>query len=157
MSTNKFFYIPEWQTTATVSSPDAGFAKIYPKSTDGFWYVVDSSGNEKRIDFAYYPKNGFTVTSYPSSNPLGYQLDLSLGEGLTFSGDFVGSSVSVYNVGPSLLKSTGGATAGYLLSTDGSSFVWTPFSFPGVSGSTGKIAKFTSGSSLGDSIISDDG
>ena len=157
MSTNKFFYIPEWQTTATVSNPDVGFAKIYPKSTDGFWYLVDSSGNEKRIEFAYYPKNGFTVTTFPVSNPLGYQLDLSIGDGLTFSGDFVGSSVSVYNVTPSLLKSTGGATAGYLLSTDGSDFVWTPFSFPGVSGSVGKLARFDSSSSVGDSIISDDG
>ena len=157
MSTNKFFYVPEWQTTATVSAPDVGFVKIYTKSTDGYLYLADSSGNEKRIEFALYPKNGLTVTNFPSTNPLGYQLDLSIGAGLTFAGNYVGSSVSVYNVEPNMLKSTGGATSGYLLSTDGSNFVWSPFSFPGVSGSTGKIAKFTSSSTVGDSLISDDG
>jgi hypothetical protein len=157
MSTNKFFYVPEWQTTATVSAPDVGFVKIYTKSTDGYLYLADSSGNEKRIEFALYPKNGLTVTNFPSTNPLGYQLDLSIGAGLTFAGNYVGSSVSVYNVEPNMLKSTGGATSGYLLSTDGSNFVWSPFSFPGVSGSAGKIAKFTSSSTVGDSLISDDG
>lgn len=158
MSTNKFFYVPEWQTTATVSAPDSGFVKIYTKSTDGYLYLANSSGTEKKVGFAIYPKNGLLSTGYSASNPFEYELNLSIGSGLTFSGNFVGSSVSVYNVQPSMLLSTGGATSGYLLSSDGSNnFVWVPFSFPGVSGSVNRLARFDTTSSVGNSMIVDDG
>jgi hypothetical protein len=157
MSTNKFFYVPEWKTSATVSVPDVDFVKIYTKSTDGFLYIAYSDGNEKRVEIANYPKNGLVLTPYPSSSPLGSQIDLSLGAGLTFAGDYVGSSVSVYNVQPYMLKSSGGATAGYIPVSNGSDFVWSPLTFPGVSGTTGKLAKFTSSSTVSDSLISDNG
>jgi hypothetical protein len=159
MATNKILNIQQWATAATVSNPESGYKKIYPKTGSDYWYTVDDQGYEKEIGVSLDVKNGLKLTTLSPSSIYNYQLDLALGGGLTFSGDFAGSLVSVSGLTAGSLSSVGGATAGYILSVTGSGqFNWiqsTPGA--GVSGTTNRIAKFNSPTSVSDSLIRDDG
>ena len=156
---NKFLFIPQWHTSATISSPDANYKSLYPKSSDSHWYFVSPDGSEKRIETALDFRNGITTTSLGTASVLRARLDIALGLGLTFAGNYAGSTISVSGVVPTMLNSVGSATAGYVLTSNGSSFNWvTPSSIvPSISGTTNKITKFTSPSTIGDSIMTDDG
>ena len=158
MATNKILNIQQWATAATVSNPESGYKKIYPKTGSDYWYTVDDQGNEKQIGVSLDVKNGLKLTTLSPSSIYNYQLDLALGGGLTFSGDFAGSLVSVSGLTAGSLSSVGGATAGYVLSVTGSGqFNWIQFTAPGVSGTINRIAKFNSPTSVSDSLIRDDG
>jgi hypothetical protein len=158
MATNKILNIQQWATAATVSNPDSGFKKIYPKTGSDYWYSIDDQGNEKQIGISLDIKNGLKLTTLSPSNIHNYQLDLALGGGLTFSGDYAGSLLSVWGLTASSLGSVGGATAGYILSVNNiGQFNWVPFSVPGISGTVNTIAKFNSPTSISDSLIRDDG
>jgi hypothetical protein len=159
MATNKILNIQQWATAATVSNPESGYKKIYPKTGSDYWYTVDDQGYEKEIGVSLDVKNGLKLTTLSPSSIYNYQLDLALGGGLTFSGDFAGSLVSVSGLTAGSLSSVGGATAGYILSVTGSGqFNWIQ-SNPGagVSGTINRIAKFNSPTSVSDSLIRDDG
>jgi hypothetical protein len=159
MAINKLLFIPQWHTTGTVSIPDANFKALYPKSGDSHWYFVDSDGSEKRIETGLDIRNGITTTTLATSSVFRARIDLSIGSGLTFSGNFAGSSVSVFGVTTDMLQSIGSATSGYVLTSNGASFNWvTPSSLvAGISGTTNKISKFTTPTTLGNSLITDDG
>jgi hypothetical protein len=159
MAINKLLFIPQWHTTGTISTPESNFKSLYPKANDSHWYFVDSDGSEKRIETALDIRNGITTTTLATSSFFRARLDLSIGAGLTFSGNFAGSSVSVFGVTPNMLSSTGGATVGYVLTSNGTNFNWvTPSSLiPPISGTTNKISKFTTSTTIGDSLITDDG
>lgn len=159
MATNQFLYIPEWKTTATVSTPSVGYSKLYRKDSGYHWYTVDDSGTEKQIAISVLPKNGIVATPYSSTSALDAEINIALGLGLTFSGDFIGSTISVYNVSPNMLLSPTGSVDGYILSatSNGGSFEWIPFSVPGINGTVNKISKFDTPTSISDSLMSDDG
>jgi len=158
MATNKILNIQQWATVATVSNPEAGYKKIYPKTGSDYWYTLDSQGNEKEIGVSLDIKNGLKLTTLSPSSIYNYQLDLALGSGLTFSGNFAGSLLSVSGLTAGSLSSIGAATAGYILSVTGSGqFNWIQFTTPGVSGTTNRIAKFNSPTSISDSLIRDNG
>jgi hypothetical protein len=161
MSDNKLLNIQEWKTVATSSTPSSGFSKIYPRSSSQKWYIIDDAGNEKEISFALSPSsglNGINLTLLTASNVYGYELGVALGDGLTFSGNFQGSTISVVGLKPSNLSYLGTASVGYVLSATGSNgFNWIPFTAPGISGQLNRIAKFDSTSSIASSLIGDDG
>lgn len=156
MSVNKLLFAPEWRIIGTVSTPDSGYKVLYPKQGYTQWFVMDDMGTEKQISLGFYPKNGISVTTYATSSVFERELNIALGLGLTFSGDFQGSTISVSNVTTDMLKSLGSATAGYVLTATGSNFDWVPFTAPGISGTTDRIPKFISTSSIGDSIMRED-
>lgn len=156
MANNKLYYIPEWKTVATVSNPDSSFKKIYPKTGDDYWYIVDDQGYEKQIGISLYPKNGLVLTPSSPSSIYSNQLDIVLGAGLTFSSNAQGSSINVYGVTANSFKSTNSYSNGYVLSaTGGGQFTWIPFTVPGISGTTNSIPKFNSSSTIGNSIMMD--
>ena len=159
MAINKLLFIPEWRTTATVSYPEANYKLLYPKSTDEHWYIVDSDGTEKRIETGLDFRNGLTTTTLATSSVLRARLDIALGVGLTFAGNYAGSTISVFGVTPNMLSSVGSGTAGYVLTSNGSSFNWvTPSSLmPSISGTTNRVSKFSTPTTLSDSIMVDDG
>ena len=159
MANNQFLYVPEWKTVATVSNPSTGFAKIYKKDGGYHWYTTDDQGYEKQVAISVFPKNGITSTTSSPTSIYDAEINLSLGSGLTFSANTPGSQVIVYNVLPNMLLTPTASVDGYILSvtSSGTSFEWLPFSAPGVSGTTNKIAKFVSSSSVSDSLMSDDG
>ena len=156
MASNKILSALEWVTSGSVSTPDIGFSKIYPKS-DGYWYIVDSNGNEKQVSFSFLPKNGISFTPYSSSNILSGQLDIVLGSGLTFSGNYPGSSIMVSGLTAGSFGAINPATAGYILSaTANGQFNWIPA--PGViNGTINYLSKFSSANSISNSQIRDDG
>lgn len=155
---NKNLNIQQWATVGSSSTPDGGYRKFYPKTGEYFWYTVSDDGTEKQIGLSIYPKNGLLSTPLGSGNQFGAQLDVVLGSGLTFSADAPGSSILVAGLTAGTLKSTGGATSGYILTAaSNGDFDWKPFSFPGLSGSTNSIAKFTSTTTVGNSLLNDNG
>jgi hypothetical protein len=157
MSINRILYIPEWRTVATVSVPQTDFAVIYPKS-DGFWYTSGSDGYEKQIAKSSTFKNGLVTTTLGTGSTITYQIDLSLGIGLSFSSDTPGSLVNVLGLTAYSLASVNQFIPGYVLSaTSGGSFSWIPMSSSSISGTTNSIPKFTSTSNLGNSLMTDDG
>ena len=85
MATNKILNIQQWATAATVSNPESGYKKIYPKTGSDYWYTVDDQGYEKEIGVSLDVKNGLKLTTLSPSSIYNYQLDLALGGGLTFS------------------------------------------------------------------------
>lgn len=159
MATNKLFYAPQWKTVATVSTPETGFAKLYKKNSGSNWYTVNDQGIEKEIAISLLTKNGITYIPGSTTSVYAGEISLSLGLGLTFSQDAIGSSVSVFNVAPNMLYAPSPAVDGYILSStsSGSSFNWIPFNSPGIEGTTNKIAKFGTTSSVTNSIMTDDG
>ena len=156
MASNKILSALEWVTSGSVSTPDIGFSKIYPKS-DGYWYIVDSNGNEKQVSFSFFPNNGISFAPYSSSNILSGQLDIVLGSGLTFSGNYPGSSIMVSGLTAGSFGAINPATAGYILSaTANGQFNWIPA--PGViNGAINYLSKFSSANSISNSQIRDDG
>lgn len=157
MSINRILYIPEWRTVATVSTPQTDFTAIYPKS-DGFWYTSGSDGYEKQIAKSSTFKNGLLTTTLGTGSTITYQIDLSLGIGLSFSSDTPGSLVNVLGLTAYSLASVNQPIPGYVLSaTSGGSFSWIPMSSSSISGTTNSIPKFTSTSNLGNSLMTDDG
>ena len=159
MATNQFFYIPEFKTVATVSNPSSGFVKLYKKTTGSHWYTVDDQGNEKQIGISVLLKNGLVSSSVSPSSIFDAEINLSIGNGLTFSSNTIGSSVSVANLSPSMLNVSTASQNGYVLSStaSGNSFQWIPFTVPGINGSVNKVPKFDTSTSITDSLMSDDG
>ncbi len=157
MATNKLFYAPQWKTVATVSTPENGFVKLYNDETN--WFTVKDDGTKKQIAISVQHKNGLSFTQFATSSFFSGELSLSLGLGLTFSADAIGSSVSVFNVTPNMLSAPSSVVDGYILSStsSGSRFNWIPFNSPGIEGTTNKIAKFGTTSSVTNSIMTDDG
>ena len=90
MATNQFFYIPEFKTVATVSNPSSGFVKLYKKTTGSHWYTVDDQGNEKQIGISVLLKNGLVSSSVSPSSIFDAEINLSIGNGLTFSSNTIG-------------------------------------------------------------------
>jgi len=156
MSINRILNIQEWRTVATVSTPSTDFTTIYPKS-DGFWYTTGSDGVEKQIAKSSTFKNGLVTTVLGTGSTIAYQVDLSLGIGLSFSSDSPGSTVNVLGLTALSLASINQPTSGYVLSAvSGGSFSWIP-SASALSGTTNSIPKFTTNSNLGNSLVTDDG
>jgi len=157
MSTNKLLNNLQWKTVGTVSTPDSGYKTLYAKSADSYLYLVDDGGYEKQIGFSIYPKNGLNVTSLGVSYVNDYQLDIAIGTGLTFSGDFAGSTLNVmgltaYSIG------NGSFTNGYILGvTANGNLNWLPYPTVNASGLNNYISKFTSTTTLGNSLVQDDG
>jgi hypothetical protein len=139
MAINKLLFIPQWHISATISSPESNYKSLYPKSNDPHWYFVNSDGSEKRIETGLDFRNGITTTTLATSSVLRARLDIALGLGLTFSGNFAGSSVSVFGVRTDMLHAINTATSGYVLTSNGTTFNWvTPSSlFTGPAGVTG--------------------
>jgi hypothetical protein len=79
MSTNKLLNNLQWKTVGTVSTPDSGYKTLYAKSTDPYLYLVDDGGNEKKLGFSIYPKNGLNITSLGATYVNDYQLDIAIG------------------------------------------------------------------------------
>jgi hypothetical protein len=157
MSTNKLLNNLQWKTVGTVSTPDSGYKTLYAKSTDPYLYLVDDGGNEKKLGFSIYPKNGLNITSLGATYVNDYQLDIAIGTGLTFSGDFVGSTLNVMGLTAYSLGD-GTFTDGYILGvTSSGDLNWVPYPTVNANGTNNFIAKFTSSSTIGDSLIQDDG
>lgn len=157
MSINRILNIQEWRTVATVSTPSTDFTTIYPKS-DGFWYTTGSDGVEKQIAKSSTFKNGLVTTVLGTGSTIAYQVDLSLGIGLSFSSDSPGSTVNVLGLTALSLASINQPVSGYFLSaTAGGSFSWVPMTTSSISGTTNSIPKFTTNSNLGNSLVTDDG
>jgi len=157
MSTNKLLNNLQWKTVGTVSTPDSGYKTLYAKSTDPYLYLVDDGGNEKKLGFSIYPKNGLNITSLGATYVNDYQLDIAIGTGLTFSGDFVGSTLNVMGLTAYSLGD-GTFTNGYILGvTSSGDLNWVPYPTVNANGTNNFIAKFTSSSTIGDSLIQDDG
>lgn len=156
---NKLLFIPQWHTSGTISTPETNYKSLYPKANDNYWYFVDSDGSEKRIETALDIRNGITTTTYATSSLFRARLDVALGLGLTFSGNFAGSTISVFEVTTDMLSSINTGTAGYVLTSNGSSFNWVPTASitNNINGTADKIAKYSSSTTLGDSLITDDG
>jgi hypothetical protein len=155
--TNKSLNIQQWATVATVSTPDGGYKKIYPKSTDQFFYIMDSTGYEKQLGLSFVANNGLSSTILPSISPYGNNLDVVIGYGLTFSGNYPGSSINVSGLTANSLDSINSATAGYTLSaTANGRFMWIIPS-TGISGDINSIAKFSSSTTISNSQIVDNG
>lgn len=155
---NKNLNIQQWATVGSVSTPDGGYRKFYPKTGEYFWYTVSDDGTEKQVGLSIYPKNGLLSTTLGSGNQFGTQLDVVLGSGLTFSSNAPGSAIIVIGLTSISLSSTGGATAGYLLSVlSNGTFNWIPNNPAGISGTTNSIPKFSTTTSIGDSQIKDNG
>lgn len=156
---NKLLFIPEWHTVGTISTPEPNYKALYPKANDSHWYLVSSDGSEKRIETALDVRNGITTTTYATSSVFRARLDVALGLGLTFSGNFAGSTISVFNVTTNMLNSLNTATAGYVLTSNGTTFNWVPTASisNNITGTVNKLAKFNTTTSLGDSLITDDG
>lgn len=159
MATNQFLNNPEWKTIATVSTPTVGFRKIFAKTGLDNYYIMNDQGNEKEIAITNLYRNGLVSTPLSPTNPYRNTISLSLGQGLTFSSDSIGSSVSVFGLVPNMLQSVTGSVDGYILSVTGSGgvFEWLPFVPPGTSGTVNRIAKFNTSSSVGNSLLTDDG
>jgi hypothetical protein len=156
---NKILGIPQWQTVTTPSTPDSGYVKIYPKTDPGtnnlYWYVQNESGYEKKVALDYLFYNGFSLTTLSSASPYFSQIDLNIGGGLSFSGT---QQVFVSGLTSGTLLTTNSYSNGYVLSASSSgSFTWIPFTSVVVSGDTNSVAKFTGVSSVGNSMIYDDG
>lgn len=157
MANNKLYYVPEWKTVATVSTPESSFKKMYPKTGDDYWYTVDDQGYEKQIAISIYPKNGLVLTPSSPSSIYSNQIDIVLGSGMTFSSNAQGSSINVYGLTAYSFKSTNLYSNGYILSaTSGGQFTWVPPIATVLSGSSSRIPKFTSSSTIGNSIMYDD-
>ena len=143
-------------TKLVVSS--SWYKKLFPKTGESNWYSIDDDGTEKQVGLSIYPKNGLLSTTLGSGNQFGAQLDVVLGSGLTFSADAPGSSIIVRGLTSISLGSSGGATAGYLLSVlSNGTFNWIPNGTVNISGSTNSVARFTSNTTLGNSLLQDNG
>lgn len=155
MSTNKLLNNLQWKTVATVSTPDSGYKILFAKETDPYLYLVDDQGNEKKVGFSIDPKNGLTVTTLGATYVNDYQLDIAIGTGLTFSGDFYGSTLNVVGLTAYSLGN-GAFTDGYILAaTAGGDLEWVAYPSVNASGTTDYIAKFTGTNTIGDSLIQD--
>ena len=156
---NKILGIPQWQsvTTPSVTQPDSGYVKIYPRNFGDnlFWWVVNDQGTHKRLALDYLFYNGFSLTNLSSASPYFSQIDLNIGGGLSFSGT---QQVFVSGLTSGTLLTTNSYSNGYVLSASSSgAFTWLPFTSVVVSGDTNSVAKFTGVSSVGNSMIYDDG
>ncbi|NBP57421.1 hypothetical protein EBU71_12975, partial [bacterium] len=157
MAINRILYAPEWSVYATFSIPSSGFKLIYPKQGYTNWFIQDDQGTEKQLGISNYYKNGLSVSSYGTSSLLDKEISVALGRGLTFAGNYQGSTISVFGITTDMVSSSGGATSGYVLSSAGTNFAWVPLTAPGVSGTTNKIPKFATSTTLTDSLLTDDG
>jgi hypothetical protein len=161
MATNNILNIPQWILTGSVSIPDAGFSKIYPKKGEtSSWYIVDEANSEKRLALDYYIGAGLSQSLLDIDSKYGYRLDVLIGPGLTYaSGPVQNSPISVAGLTPSMLSITGSFTTGYVLSTSTYSgeFAWVPFSNANIKGDINRVAKFGGPDSLTSSIITDTG
>ena len=153
MSTNKLVNIQQWRVLDSApSTPEVDYIKIYPKS-DGNWYSISSDGVERRISRANTFKNGLLTTSL--GGLIDSQIDVVLGTGLTFSGDFSGSAIQVFGLTAYHFATLNSPSDGYILSVTGSSLQWVSSNTAVVSGTTNSIPKFTGVNSIGNSQIVD--
>ena len=84
MATNNILNIPQWILTGSVSQPDAGFSKIYPKKGEtSSWYIVDEVNSEKRLALDYFIGSGLSQSLLATDSKYGYRLDVLIGAGLT--------------------------------------------------------------------------
>lgn len=161
MATNNILNIPQWILTGSVSIPDAGFSKIYPKKGEtSSWYIVDEANSEKRLALDYYIGAGLSQSLLAIDSKYGYRLDVLIGAGLTYaSGPVQNAPISVSGLTPSMLSITGSFTTGYVLSTSTYSgeFAWVPFSNANIKGDINRVAKFGGPDSLTSSMITDTG
>jgi hypothetical protein len=153
MSINRIYNNQEWKTvsSATGSTPSAGFEIIYPK-TDGNWYHIGASGNEKIISISYNLGNGFTYSTSASSSIYNYDVSLPIDNyGITLSNGLL----RIGFITASSLSQNGTATASYVLSVDSNGIpVWVPNT--SISGSINYVPKFNNVASLTNSNIYDD-
>jgi hypothetical protein len=161
MATNNILNIPQWILTGSVSQPDAGFSKIYPKKGEtSSWYIVDEVNSEKRLALDYFIGSGLSQSLLATDSKYGYRLDVLIGAGLTYaSGPIQNAVISVAGLTPSMLAITGSFTYGYVLSTSTYSgeFVWVPNTSANIKGDLNRVAKFAGPDSLTSSLITDDG
>ena len=154
MSINRIYNIQEWKkvSSATGSTPSAGFEFIYPKN-DGNWYHMGSDTNEKLISLAYNLGNGFTYSLSTSSSIYNYDVSLPIDNyGITISNGIL----RVGFITASNLSQNGNGTASYVLSVDSSGIpTWVPNTT--IQGLTNFVPKFNSTTSLTNSNIYDDG
>jgi len=150
MAQNRIFDIFDWKTvTGTVSVPDSEFSKIYPKD-DGYWYTKDDV-RTKRIAWYNDFKSGF-ITSAATTSVYGLDVNLHIGNGLTFSTDDP-TIVEVKGLTAYSFNSTFTASQVPFTDIDGNfSFI----DFPNLNGTLNYISKFNSNTSLGDSLIYED-
>jgi len=161
MATNNILNIPQWILTGSVSQPDAGFSKIYPKKGEtSSWYIVDEVNSEKRLALDYFIGAGLSQSLLATDSKYGYRLDVLIGAGLTYaSGPIQNAVISVFGITPSMLAITGSFTYGYVLSTSTYSgeFVWVPNTSANIKGDLNRVAKFAGPDSLTSSLITDTG
>jgi hypothetical protein len=161
MATNNILNIPQWILTGSVSQPDAGFSKIYPKKGEtSSWYIVDEVNSEKRLALDYFIGSGLSQSLLATDSKYGYRLDVLIGAGLTYaSGPIQNAVISVSGITPSMLAITGSFTYGYVLSTSTYSgeFVWVPNTSANIKGDFNRVAKFAGPDSLTSSLITDTG
>jgi hypothetical protein len=161
MATNNILSIPQWILTGSVSQPESGFSKIYPKKGEtSSWYIVDEANSEKRLALDYYIGAGLSQSLLPIDSKWGYRLDVAIGPGLTYaSGPVLNAPISVAGLTPSMLSITGSFVTGYILTTSTYSgeFLWVPNVNAQLAGDVNKLARFTGPFSLTSSLITDTG
>jgi hypothetical protein len=151
---NKIYNIPDWKIIdGTASNVSNGFDKIFPRS-DGHWYSKGSDGIERQIAHSLQIGSGL-VSSSPTASLYDalIQVNIDSTSGLTTSNNIL--KVSTIKA-PNLFTNGAGATAGFILSVDGTgAFTW--IQKLGFTGSTNFVSKFTSPNDISNSQIFDDG
>jgi len=153
MAINQILTIPDWQrlSTFTNSLPLGGFSQIYP-GPNNYWYIQESTGQVKRIAYDVQFGNGLGTVFAATESFVDKRIDVVIGSGLTYSYDGQGSAILVTGLTTGNLNIIGSFTQGYVLSSaTGGVFEWIAAGSASVQGTSGSIAKFTSGSSVGDS------
>lgn len=108
---------------ATVSTPESGFGKIYPRD-DYYWYQLDVYDIERRLGLDLLLSCGLTYSSILDNGiaPYGAVLSLTLGPGMTFSN----CQVVVDYITASQISTNNSPNPGDVLSFNGSEMTWVP-------------------------------
>lgn len=154
MAINQILGVPDWQklSTYTGSNPAVGFSQIYP-GPNKYWYAYDGT-YVKRFEYGIQYGAGLSTIFAATESFVDKRIDVNIGSGLSYSYEGEGSEIFVTGLTSGNLNILGSFTQGYVLSlssTASGQFQWIAAGSASVQGTSGSIAKFTSGSSVGDS------